>query len=140
MKFYWEDVREMKYRVARDYEHQTDILGCDVKTEYIDLNPNGLLKIRAKWLYNGPSGPTYDSKDSMRGSAVHDALYYFMQMGLIEMKYRHYADKLLHEILLEDGMSPFLAGIWYTGVRVAGAEYAKAGTEPPVEIFCVGKE
>ncbi len=140
MKFYWQDVREKKYRVARDYEHQTEILGCDIHTEYIDLTPDGILKIRANWLFDGPSGPTIDTPDSMRGAAVHDAGYYPMRAGLLEMKYRHYFDQLLHQVLIEDGMSPLRAGIWYTGVRVAAAEYAKAGTEKVPEIFCVGKD
>lgn len=140
MKFYWEDVRDKKYRVAYDYEHQIDIKGYDIHTEFIDLSPDGILKIHKGWLYDGPSGLTYDSPSGMRGAGVHDAGYYLMRMGLLEMKYRYYFDQELHKILLEDGMESFRAGVWFTTVRVAAADYAKAGTEKPPEIFCVGKD
>ncbi len=55
--------------------------------------------------WDGPSGPTIDTPDFMRGSLVHDAIYQLMREGKLSKKYRKYADKLLVQICKEDGMA-----------------------------------
>lgn len=124
-----------KYQLASDYWLLTDIRPKkDIKTEYISLTVNGLLIIRAGYAWDGASGPTFDTKSSMRGSLAHDALYQLMRLGLLDESFREQADELLQQVCIEDGMLPFRAYVWEKAVRWFAAGCAKAGTERPVLI------
>ncbi len=94
-----------------------------IKTEYIELSPDGTLTIKKGYAWDGPSGPTRDTKFFMRGSMVHDALYQLMRNNLLPSSCREDADQELHRICREDGMNRFRA--WYVllGVR-KGAGFA----------------
>ncbi len=81
---------------------------------------NGVLVIEKHYAWDGPSGPTIDTPSFMRGSLVHDALYQLMREGLIDRRYRKYADELLRKICLEDGMNKFRAWYVYRAVRIFG--------------------
>jgi len=96
-----------------------------IETEYIDLSADGLLTIRAGYAWDGPSGPTRDTKSFMRGSLVHDALYQLMRNNHLPSSCREDADQELHRMCREDGMNRFRA--WYVllGVR-KGAGFAAA--------------
>ena len=139
MNLIYRDITRYKYQVAQNYQHQTDILGFDIETKFLSLNPAGLLTIREGYLSDGSSGPTIDTEASMRGPFVHDALYELMRRSLLPIEYRPYADKLFREILLEDGVLPARAKVWYDMVRVMASGCAEPGTELD-RTFCAGKE
>lgn len=55
----------------------------------------------------------------MRGSLVHDALYQLMRERHLDYKeHRQYADELLRDICLEDGMSRVRAWWVYQAVHI----------------------
>jgi hypothetical protein len=103
-----------------------------IVTDWIMLSPNGLLIIRKGYAWDGASGPTIDTKSTMRGSLVHDALYQLMRMEMIPEACRIYADQLLHDICVEDGMWSIRANVWEKMVNWFAAGCAKAGTEKPI--------
>ena len=111
-----------KYQLATEYGVQTGIYPLEaILTEFITLNMNGLLFIRRGYAWDGPSGPTIDTKNFMRGSLVHDALYQLMRQELLGSEWRYAADKELNKICLEDGMSKVRAWWVYRAVqRMAG--------------------
>jgi hypothetical protein len=115
-----------KYTLFADYQHQTDLrVAQAVEIQpVINLDTNGLLTLRKGYAWDGPSGPTIDTPSFMRGSLVHDALYQLMREELIPPEHREYADTLLREICLEDGMSRIRAWWVYQGVRLGGASSA----------------
>ncbi len=94
-----------------------------IETDFIDLSAEGLLTIKKGYAWDGPSGPTIDTKSFMRGSLVHDALYQLMRNEYLPAACREDADQELHRICREDGMCRFRA--WYVllGVR-KGAGFA----------------
>lgn len=107
-----------KYQLAVTYIMQTGIVPeHDIHTEYISLYTSGLIIIRKGYAWDGPSGPTVDTKNFMRGSLEHDALYQLMRMELLPQNYRIQADKRLKVVCLEDGMSTIRAQWVYLGVR-----------------------
>ncbi|MBL8511423.1 MAG: DUF1353 domain-containing protein [Betaproteobacteria bacterium] len=118
--------RHYKYTLFANYEHQTDLRVTQTIAipPVINLDTNGVLSIRKGYAWDGPSGPTIDTPNFMRGSLVHDALYQLMREQLIPQEHREYADKLLREICLEDGMSSIRAWVVYQGVRLGGASSA----------------
>ena len=132
-KIKYRDAHEYKYQLADDYHIQTlirpgKVINHPTKPVFITLDSSGIMTIHAGYAWNGASGPSIDTKNTMRGSLVHDALYAMMQAGLIEEHYCGYADKLLRDILREDGMSDFRSWYYYQAVRKFGASSAKAGS------------
>jgi len=123
-----------KYQLAEDYTVQTGIKGTQTITYWLQLERDGLLTIRKGYAWDGPSGPTFDTPDSLRGSLVHDALYQLMRLGLLGQEWRDRADDLFQEICEEDGMPHFRAEIWGEAVNHFAASCAKYGNEPPVLI------
>lgn len=128
-----EGLKRMRYRKLKGYKYElldpieTPVVGLpDVITEYIKIE-TGVLYINSRYAWDGPSGPTIDTPNFMRSSLVHDALYQLMREGHIDRKkYRKYADKLLQQISIADGMSKFRANYIYLAVRL----FAKQSSTP----------
>ena len=109
-----------KYQLAKSYWLLVDIVGITVDTEFIKLENNGRLSIKSGYSWDGPSGPTIDTKNFMRSSLVHDALYQLLRQKHLPKNYRKYADQLMFDLCREDGMSWFRAKYVYKAVRKAG--------------------
>jgi len=117
-------IDEVKYSLVEDYEFYTRIRPPqDIHTFFIDLFKDGRCVVRRGYAWDGPSGPTVDTPDSMRASLEHDVKYELLRKGLIETKWRDIADKEFHETCLFDGMNQIRAEAWYLGVHEF-AEYA----------------
>ncbi len=114
------------YRKLRHYKYQLidenfllmiEITpSADIQIEnFIELTTEGKLTIMKGYAWDGPSGPTFDTKNFMRGSLVHDALYQLIRENKFDEeekeKRRRYADDLLREMCKTDSMSSFRA--WY---------------------------
>ena len=123
-----------KYQAMEDYTIKIDILPIEPckreLTRYLSLSPDGVLSIKKHYAWDGPSGPTIDTRDFMRGSLVHDALYQLMREGVLNYKvHRQRADEILRELCLEDGMSRFRAWYVYQAVHI----FAEGGARPQPE-------
>jgi hypothetical protein len=129
--------RELKsYKYQLMEEHQ---VGIDIKPEkdlvfkYMSLTTDGLLTIREGYAWDGPSGPTIDTPNFMRGSLVHDVLYQLMRLSALDYKiYRKRADEILREMCREDGMSAFRAWYVYQAVQLFGVKAAAPRKEPEI--------
>jgi hypothetical protein len=118
--------RKYKYTLAEEYSYKADIKvkePCDLGV--LAISPNGLLTIRPGYAWDGPSGPAIDTKNFMRGSLVHDALYQLMREQKIDQGQRLRADEILRDICLEAGMSKIRAWWVFKGVRLGAANAAK---------------
>jgi hypothetical protein len=109
-----------KYQLKQNYSHQTPFVGVYASTDFILLVPTGLLVIKRGYAWDGPSGPTIDTKDFMRGSLVHDALYQLMREGHLDTVHKDTADRILQEICIQDGMNRFIAVVVYQAVKKFG--------------------
>jgi hypothetical protein len=114
--------RGYKYQLVNDYRVQTNILpGYDIETEFVQLERAGVLTIRHGYSWDGPSGPTVDTANFMRGSLVHDAL-----AGLLRDLYLDRSvwftpiNRELQKICIEDGMSRIRAIGVFVGVEYLG--------------------
>ena len=109
-----------KYQLAKSYSLMIDIHGITIDTEFIKLENNGRLSISSGYSWDGPSGPTVDTKNFMRGALVHDVLYQLLRQKLLPKDYRKFADRLLRNICREDGMSKIRSWYVYRAVRRVG--------------------
>lgn len=116
----YEKLCKYKYRLLADLVLQSSIKDIFVRTEYIELRYDGQLTLRKGYAWDGPSGPTVDTKDSLAGSAGHDALYQLITLKAIPSSMRERADDDLRDWCVEDGMNPARADYWYAGVRAFG--------------------
>lgn len=118
-----------KYQLKELYKIRTGITLPQMVSNgaFLELSRNGWLRISYGYSWDGPSGPTIDTKTFMRGSLVHDALYQLMREGFLPQKYRKEADELLRKICLEDGMSKIRAWYVYESVQMFAGKYASAG-------------
>ena len=132
-------LKKYKYQLMDDYVIQIDIKpGQNIDFKFLSLSSEGILTIRKSYAWDGPSGPTIDTRGFMRGSLVHDALYQLMRLSALDYKvYRKRADEILKEICLEDGMCWFRAWYVYQMVHLFAEKAASPREEPEVEIICV---
>jgi hypothetical protein len=109
--------KNYKYQLYEDeYFADTGIKGYSVDTFFIKLLPGGQLLIKKGYAWDGPSGPTYDTENSMTASLLHDALYQLMREEYISPATRSIADKLLDRILKLKGMWAPRRWYWLKGV------------------------
>jgi len=118
-----------KYQLAETYCLSIPITPFrPISEEYIQLDADGGLTIREGYAWDGPSGPTIDTLNFMRGSLVHDALYQLLRDQKFSPwkhdEYRIIADQLLYDICREDGMSALRAWWVHWAVRNFGGPSA----------------
>jgi hypothetical protein len=123
-----------KYQLKESYALQIDIKpSALIDTDYLALTTGGILTVKKGYAWDGPSGPTIDTLNFMRGSLVHDALYQLMRERLIdEETYRETADRLLQQICEEDGMSSIRAWFVYQAVHFFGEPSVDPANDKPV--------
>ncbi len=121
-----------KYLLARDITYATGIRSDGFGLRFCSISPDGDLTILAGYAWDGPSGPTIDTRSFMRGSLFHDALYQLLRetgfgqngRGDPHEIRRHQSDVTLREVCLADGMWKLRARWVYRGVRVGGGPAA----------------
>ena len=114
-----------KYQLTEDYVTSVSIMGEGmIETEYIALYSDGMLTIRRGYAWDGPSGPTIDTLNFMRGALVHDALYQLMREQHLSRDCRESADRILQRLCIEDGMTRLRAWWVYHVVRLGGGPAA----------------
>ena len=126
--------RGYKYQTSREYRIKTAITGYSIRLPFLLLDPTGLLTIFTGYAWNGASGPTFDTLNSMIGSLIHDVIYQLIRLGLIDPKYKEYADGLLHDLCTEDGMYSWRADYWRWAVLEFGAGSTRPSAEPKEEV------
>lgn len=125
-----------KYQLVERYEVTVQVFPrAPIDTDYLALTLDGRLTVKKGYAWDGPSGLTIDTKNFMRGSLVHDALYQLMRNGFISRKrWRKAADKELRKICLEDGMSRVRAWWVYRAVRLFGGPAASKEMKKVVQV------
>jgi len=137
----YRDLRRYKYQLTEDYSVDSGIKVKEkIDTPFIILEPDGNLTIKKKYAWDGPSGPTIDTKTFMRGSLVHDAFYQLMRESRLPLNDRDKSDRLLQKICKEDGMFFFRAWYTYLGLKWFGKKHAAPQKPKPEIIVCVGQK
>lgn len=99
----YRSLHRWKYELVENFDYQTNIkINEPYISEFIWFTKNGLLLIRKGYRWDGPSGPTIDTKSVMTPSLIHDALYQLIRLGVLNKEeHKPIADSILEkEILL----------------------------------------
>jgi len=119
--------RGFKYQLNEEFTLTTPIRPAKpIYTSFIDLNEEGWLVIRAGYAWDGASGPTIDTDNSMVASLVHDSLYQLIRMEMLDRTWRTTADTVLYELCVSAGMYQWRAKLWYRSV----SSFAKGAADP----------
>ena len=114
-----------KYQLVEEHQVKVSVIPKkNIKTDFIELNTEGMLIIKKGYAWDGPSGPALDTGNFMRGSLVHDALYQLLRNELLEPEWRDEADEELRRICRQDGMSRIRAWWVHRAVRVGAGPAA----------------
>ena len=107
-----------KYQLAYTAVFKTRIRpSVDIITEFIRLYTDGTLILMSGYAWDGASGPTIDTKTSMRGALIHDAFYQLMRQGHLSLEFRQDVDDEFLRYLLLDGMWSVRANLWHRSVH-----------------------
>ena len=137
MKLLYRKLHGYKYELLHDYQYNTPIkIEEDTGNGYVSISKDGVLFIKERYAWDGPSGPTIDTKTFMRGALIHDALYQLIRRGYLPKAFRKQADLILKDICLEDGMSKFRAWYVYNSVRMFGGFTLKS-KKPVSEVISI---
>jgi hypothetical protein len=114
-----------KYQTEKDLNYWTPLRPSQkIDIQFITLDTDGLLTIKKGYAWDGASGPTIDTPNTMFGSCVHDALYQLMRAGLLAPHLRVVADVILWKLIRRDGMGSVRAYWWHRAVKNWAAKAA----------------
>lgn len=121
------DSRKITYKRGYKYQLQQDTkitTGIEVATRidryWYKLDFRGTLAITKGYAWDGPSGPTFDTRNFMRGSLAHDVFYQMMRQGDFPLHRKDETDRLLQRLCVQDGMTKVRAWWVYQGVACFG--------------------
>ncbi len=124
----YRNLKHWKYELMENMRAHIRIEPPSVENEYILVNA-GVLTVRARYAWDGASFIARDTPTNMRASLFHDALCQLIGEGLLDKKYRKYADELLRVHMLEDQLKDAdgLLVIYGPGGRVLYQSKKKKG-------------
>ncbi len=110
------------YRMLKNRFLMTSFKGFEYECGRYSIIKDGCIMAQPGFWWNGASGPTFDTPNTMEASCFHDILYDMLRLDKIPNTYwnRRKSDKMFYKALRRDGMSWFRANYWYWGVRGGG--------------------
>jgi len=112
-----------KYQLVEDDWVQTGIIPphpIDIK--FISLGIDGKLRLRNGYASDGPSGPTIDTKSSIKGAFFHDGLCQLVRMEKLRNNplMRSQINETAHRIWVNSGMWKWRADNWLRALNTHG--------------------
>jgi hypothetical protein len=93
------------------------------RSGFISFDKEGRVTVAPGYVWDGASGPTIDTPDTVCGSLGHDVMYELMRLGkLSNFIYKPVADLWHYNRLRIDGMPDFRAWAWYRAVQAFGGK------------------
>jgi len=130
MQIRYRDLPNWKYQLLQDWHTNTAVKGFNIDNPMFTLLEDGRLTVRRGYAWDGPSGPTIDTKSFMRASVVHDVFYQCLREGKLPPSRRKLADQELIRYAKLDGMNPVRRFYAYWSLRAFAGRAAKLKTKP----------
>ncbi|HUS49701.1 MAG TPA: DUF1353 domain-containing protein [Candidatus Paceibacterota bacterium] len=118
-------IRRYKYKLIKDEVFVLDDnIGHKFENEFFKIFYDSII-VKSGYAWDGASGFTIDTKNSMRASLIHDVFYQCLREEILPLSLKEYADSLFKKILIQDGMNKIRANIWYIAVKRFGENSVK---------------
>lgn len=118
-----------KYSLWEPYDFQTRITGHEFSHHLFTMNVDGFVGVRADYPWDGPSGPTWDTANSMRASLEHDVLFEMMRLEFLPQSCFLEANLQLYHTAVADGMYEWRAKLWLAALN----KFGRAACRPQPE-------
>ncbi len=126
-----------KYQVAEEERIPVPLLAdVNIETPHFSIK-GGVMTARAGYCWDGPSGPTFDTANSMTPSLAHDIGYQAIRMGLLDEARREDLDYELDRLSRERGMSKLRRLVWFNGLSLFGFNASKLRKEEPQDVILI---
>jgi len=123
----YQKIRNYKYKLADSVMIETGIKSDGYSHYFFTLDKEGLLVIHKGYLWDGVSGPTVDTKNTMLSGLVHDALYQAIRLGRLHPDFKPQVDNLFYTMLLDAGVNKIRAYYYYKAVKTFGHLSCRVG-------------
>lgn len=107
-------------------------LPAPVKFYKYSIDKQGRFTVYPGYMWDGASGPTVDTPDTIKASLGHDAGYEAIRRGHLPPEAKAVIDRWFHDQLIRDGVPDFRAYAWYRGVDLFGRSSTLAMNQRPV--------
>jgi len=113
------------YQLAEDVYIETTLTVIHpIDTTFISLHLNSIMVIRAGYAWDGASGPTFNTDNSMVPSLFHDAAAQLMRQGLLPQKMLPHVNAHFDYMLKKRGMSWLRRKLWQRGLWLTDGSFA----------------
>lgn len=107
--------------------------------DVVTMEPSGLLIIHRGFVWDGPSGPTYDRKENLEPSAAHDAAYRALRSGAfgygeLYRDTKKAIDELYGELCRQCGMWGWWASVNTWTVKMFGNSSSRPQKEGQLKV------
>ena len=110
MQYY--EMKSYRFQVAEDTELELINDIPNIEFDWFSVS-NRKIQIKKGYAWDGASGPTINTKDTIKVSLIHDCLYQAMRLGIIDESNRKTADKELRDQMIKASCWKIRAYIWY---------------------------
>ena len=133
-KLPWKWRRKYKYELTQAHTMLLRDLPAGVqlkehRSKYIVLTKNShgewWLTVKEGYRWDGVSGPTWDTDNTMRGGLIHDVLFQLMRGRVLAQNCFEWVNRLFRNILLEDDICMFRASYYFWAVQHFAHRYAR---------------
>jgi len=116
----YQSIKKYKYKLAETFVIQTPFLEMGFTHELFVLKDNGSLVINIGYLWDGVSGPTWDTNSTMIPGLVHDAFYQAIRLMLIPVYMKEKIDEFFYVLMLRYKVWKTRAKYFYQAVKTLG--------------------
>jgi hypothetical protein len=142
MSLIWKPSTEVLFRdvagakqLCSEFRFQiTPAPGYAGEAGFITFDKASRVTVYPGYAWDGASGPTIDTLDSVCAALGHDVLYELMRLGKLPIYlYKDAADLWFYNRLRKDGMFDYRAWAWYCAVRRFGGPGTLPENHPPIK-------
>lgn len=116
----YQNIKNYKYQLVQTFVIKTPIKNQGFKHELFVLKDDGTFVINGGYLWDGVSGPTWDTKSTMIPGLTHDAFYQAIRLEVLPLCFKREIDTFFHAQMLKHGVWKLRAGYFYIAVKELG--------------------
>ena len=116
----YQKIKKYKYKLSETFTIQTSIKNNSFKHKFFTLKDSGILVINKGYLWDGVSGPTWDTKSTMIPGLVHDAFYQAIRLELLPLLFKEEVDTVFYELMIYHKVWKTRACYFYKAVKEFG--------------------
>lgn len=106
-------MKGFKYQMVDSFHVDIDIHPpVAIRTDFATLSTHGLLILKKGCASDGPSGPTIDTPETIKGAFVHDELCKMIRYGLLDRSFKEQVDAAAYKVWIASGMHKERADLW----------------------------